>query len=200
MSQDIKLKDYDSSFSSEKTLRDYEINDGRSVELKESNMANILGVGFIVISGDCFILTRRNSHMAVEPSTLGILGGTPKWKSEFHEKLKVNFKEYLKEHTQEEMEEELLLKPDEYNTLECFLLKDFTRAPDIMLVVNVNISPEDIAKRCYGQGSVLKEHDILYAVPKNPCAIESLIHSSLMLNLPSRIAMDLVLKRLSSSC
>lgn len=141
-----------------------------------------------------FIFARRNANTAVEPSTLGMLGGTPNWKPEFHKNLKVNFEEYLKDHTREEMEEELLLEPNEYDITKCFFLKDFTRAPDIMLVVDVNVSPEDIAKRCYGKKSILEEHDALYIVPKDHCAIESLIHNDLMLNIPSRIAMDLIFK------
>lgn len=167
-SQDAYLRQFDDTFPEGETLRDHEIDDnGRSVPLTESNLSNLFGVGFMILNErqEYFILGMRSKNLAVEGGALGILGGTPEWQPEWKPNSRVDLGAYLKSHFDEEMKEELCLNPDEFKLKYGYWVKDFTRAPAILVTLTTDLKLEDIAARCENSESAKKEHTSLYQVP-----------------------------------
>jgi hypothetical protein len=165
-SKDIPLSRYDKSFNETETLRSYEIVNGLALDPGYSSLPNMLGLGFVITAYGTdgrgyYLFGRRGKNLAVEGGTIGVLGGTPDWGD----------KDIIKNATTE-MKEELLLEPDEFKIHRSYLVKDFIRAPDMIMHINIT-GPrvEDIVKRCYGNEEVMKEHDRIYAVPVEPEAI-----------------------------
>lgn len=187
-SMDVLLAKYDPSFREGETLRDYDIVNGIAKDPDESSMSNMLGLGFVVTARgqdgkSYFLFGRRGKNLAVECGTISMFGGTPEWGDE-----------HIKKNIVEEMEEELLLKPDEFIIHMCYLAKDFTRAPDIFPHVRVTgLIVEDIARRCYGDKGVMEEHDRIYAVPVKPEAIRRIVEgrAGFDLNIPTIVAAHL---------
>src|SRR3989344_13932 len=187
-SMDIPLAKYDPSFREGETLRSYEVVGGRALDPACSGLSNMLGLGFVVTARgkdgkSYFILGRRGKNLAVEGGTIGILGGTPEWGDK-----------HVQDNIMKEMEEELTVKPDEFKMHRCYLAKDFSRAPDLFVHINIT-GPriEDIVQRCYGNEEVMKEHDRIYAVPTEPEAIRRIREggANFDLNVPTIVGLHL---------
>lgn len=168
MSQDAFLNQFDSSFAEGETLRDYEIKNGRAVDLKDSNLSNMLGVGFIIMDKNegYFIFGQRKKGMVVCGGTIGIVGGTPNWSAWWKTPREIYFPGALQAHFQEELGEELCLHDDEYKFVRGYWMKEFTRAPDIFGVFKTYVPMEEIVERCLQSEQAKEEHTSLFKVPR----------------------------------
>jgi hypothetical protein len=197
LAQDAYLSQFDSSFGVEETLRDYEAREGRQVDLRESGLTNIIGVGFVVVdkTSNLLILGQRRKNLAIEGGTIGILGGTPAWNNNWKPPRQIYSPEYLQAHFAEEMNEELCLTPEEFRFRRGLWVKDFMRAPDLMVYLETNVPLEEIARRCTQSEAALKEHETLYGVPLNESTLKGFVSegSKYTLNAPSVVAFKLAL-------
>ena len=203
-SMDVPLSVYDPSFDFGQTLRDYEIDEQGRARLRDSNMANTLATGFIVLVYEDekphIILGKRKGSLGVESSTISIPGGTPEWTDDFHDEC--DFSSFLRNHVEKELREELCLQPNEYKVHKAHLLNDFTRAPEIFFHIQVNpkdkggksLRIKDIAQRCYDQRTV-EEHSAIYSIPLKQRSLKALVNGDLEhdINLPSIVAMHLAI-------
>ncbi len=198
LAQDAYLAQFDDSFGETETLRDYEVKEGRQVDLKESGLSNMMGVGFLVLDKNSkqLIFDQRRKNLAVEGGTMGVLGGTPDWNDNWRPPREIYFPEYLQAHFMEEMEEELCLSPEEFRFRGGFWLKDFSRAPDLMVCLETNVPLGEIATRCTKSKTALQEHETLYSVPFNERALQGFVSDSskYALNAPSIVAFNLALR------
>lgn len=123
--------------------------------------------------------------------TLGVPGGTPEWSDNLHNP-DIDFGNYLAAHVTQEMAEELALELDDFRIRRVAWFQNFTRAPEPHFDIEV-IGPTmaDVAQRCYGQPSVLKEHDRIYAVSRSLAGLIALSQGvgGFNLNIPSRVGM-----------
>jgi hypothetical protein len=188
VAQDASLHGDDPSFPQGATLRDYVVVNGLESRKGTDVLSNLLGAAFIVKATgqdgqDYFLLGRRQQKMSSEGGELSVVGGTPMWESEYfeHDGL-VDFAGYMTQLGSDEQGEELLLKPDEIEIgNSVHLLRTLVRVFDPFYTVDVgpNVTVENIAARCYGDASALKEHDRLYALPRTEAALHGLMNSKL---------------------
>jgi hypothetical protein len=196
-SQDIYLRQLDSSFGAEETLRDHEIVDGRQVPIRESNLTNMMGVGFLVLNEvkNYFVFGKRGKDLAVQGGTIGIPGGTPEWRNKtsniYH-----GLPAHLEAHFADEMKEELCLDRGEYSIGRGYWVRDFTRAPDLLVTIRTSTPIVEIARRCETSDSAKAEHSSLFAIPATREALYSLSdpNSPYNINAPSQVNMELFLE------
>ena len=184
-SVDIHLNVHDHSFPIGKTLRDYEIENGRSLDLSESNLANMLGVALFITSReeDYFLFVRRGKNLAVDGGTISCPGATPTWSDDIELK---GFPNYLKGLIETELMEEVLLEPSEFKIENCYFYQNLIRGPEVVVDIKITPSIEDLAIRCQGNKSVLEESDRFYAVPAKLKAISSLTQLGYDVNLTTK--------------
>ncbi|MEK6893474.1 MAG: hypothetical protein AABX07_04680 [Nanoarchaeota archaeon] len=198
LAQDAYLAQFDNSFGAEETLRGYEIREGRQIDLKESNLTNMVGVGFMILnkSSNRLIFAQRRKDLVVEGGTISIPGGTPVWNNNWKPPREIYFPGYLQAHFAEELEEELCLAPEEFKFRRGLWLKDFTRAPDLIVYLETNVPLNEIANRCAQSETALKEHETLYGVPFNERTLQGFVSvdSKYVLNALSVVAFKLALQ------
>ncbi len=188
--QDKPLRLDDSTFPAGATLRDYVVVNGKESRKGTDVLSNLLGAAFVVRAKgqdgrDYFVLGRRQRHMASEGGELGVIGGTPMWEEAYFGREEADFEAdfagYMRHLGTDEMGEELVLHAGEISIgSKVHFLRTLVRVFDPFYTVDVDpvITVEDIAARCFGNPSALKEHDRLYAVPRTEAALNGLINSS----------------------
>jgi hypothetical protein len=195
LSMDVYLSQFDNSFKEGETLRDHEIVERCSKELKYSNMANILGMGCVIFNEkeNFLILEQRKKNLAVGGGTIGCLGGTPEWQQEWMPNKDIDFAAYLQRQFEKEMEEELCLSPDEFSFVKGIWVKDFMRAPDIFVCLETKLSMQVIAQRCSQSDKATEEHTSIFRVPINKKVLASLFEGThgYEINNPSKVAYSL---------
>lgn len=180
--QDEPLCSHDDSFPESATLRDYVVVNGKESRKGTDVLSNLLGATFFPrVKGrdgqDYFLLGRRRS------GDLSVIGGTPMWEEAYFDSRRRTgtFAGYMRQLGIQEHEEELGLHADEIEIgSDVLLIRSLLRAFDPFFRVDVDpsITVEDIARRCFGNAEALKEHDRLYAVPRNEQALKGLLNNT----------------------
>lgn len=98
-----------------------------------------------------------------------------------------SFPDYIIKETAKEMNEEFLMKPEEFDVVRFKVTENMTlgtaSTPFIATVIRTTLSWSTLAERCYGNPGVIKEHPIIYALEASPKAIAALVDQMCMLDL-----------------
>jgi hypothetical protein len=144
-------------------------------DLDISQMARYLGFAFIMLpsNGQEISLVERAGGLGIAEACMAFSGKTPAFHNDFLSG-NFDFKEYFESNVNKAMEKEYKLNPNEFTIGKCYLIDDIRLIPFVAIEIKTDLSTEDLAKRCYGDKDVNKQHSVLYSV--NPNAIDSLIN------------------------
>ncbi len=107
-------------------------------------------------------LVQRAKGMAIAPDCISFPGSTPNPRFEPH----FDFPQYCRHHIEEEMNEEFKLEDSEFRTGRLHLFEDRREVPFAALEIHTPLPLRDIAARIYGDQQAIKEHPVIYAVPR----------------------------------
>ncbi len=126
--------------------------------------ARYLGFAHLMLANNgtevCFV--QRAKEMAIAPDCISVSGSTPNptLSPQF------NFQQYCEEHIQAEMEEEFNLNPSEFHIGGVHVFDDKKEAPFAALEITTPLTTRVLAERIYGNTQAIKEHPVIYSMPR----------------------------------
>ncbi|MBI2549654.1 hypothetical protein HYV83_00545 [Candidatus Woesearchaeota archaeon] len=160
LAMDARLSQFDPAFGEEKTLRDYETQNGRMMHPRDSAMANRIGIAYMVLLNNSkeLLLVKKGRGLAVAGGTICLPGSTPGWDEDTAN--------VIRKDVAKELSDELTLAQPDYEIGKVWFVRDLTNGqPAFFVTVNSKRSFENIAKECLASPGAREEHTRLYSVP-----------------------------------
>ncbi len=133
--------------------------------LSEDRRARFLGFSYLLLTddGNQLTLVQRAKGMAVASDCISVPGSTPN--PDFSAE-GFSFSTYSIAHITEEIEEEFKLGPSEFAIRKINLFEDRKNTPFCNIQIKTSVNTGEIAKRIYGEKQAIKEHPVIYGIPR----------------------------------
>lgn len=163
---DVPAKLLPEVYESGKTVEDILRHNGISTETRAKyfGMAHLMHLS----NGDEFLLVLRAKGMGIADNVIATPGSTPDLVLNKPGLIKPNFgiREYWSYHLAEEMKDEFHLGWGDFWVGSIDLYEDKKSIPFGAVNIHTELSSKEISQKAYGDPRVLKEHNIVFGIPR----------------------------------